>query len=319
MKMNFMKTVLILGLFLIIAISAQAQVQDTTNIWATFYDDASTFNGELLPVGSIVDAFDPDGINCGRFYVHTVGHYGFMIVYGDVAGEPDEGAVYGDPIKFEINGKLATIVSGDSTWDSSADPKEVELSAGSTILISAVELPNDTIISPGNTVKLKVRVQNDGDGIDFYSVTAENSHFEFIAEPQDSFSYAEPGEAVDVFFDIIVPTWVSNDDTVSVVTYSVFSNLDPTQKVDGTVTIYMSVTDAPEGPFSLLPDGFNLAQNYPNPFNPVTNISFTLPEKSSAKLEIIDILGRYVEVLDLGLKLNTMLPALPAVFISIAW
>jgi photosystem II stability/assembly factor-like uncharacterized protein len=37
---------------------------------------------------------------------------------------------------------------------------------------------------------------------------------------------------------------------------------------------------------------YRLNQNYPNPFNPVTNISFSLPFKSSVLLKVFDVLGR---------------------------
>jgi hypothetical protein len=42
---------------------------------------------------------------------------------------------------------------------------------------------------------------------------------------------------------------------------------------------------------------FILGQNYPNPFNPVTAIRYELPQSSSVKLSIYDLLGREVSVL----------------------
>ncbi len=55
-----------------------------------------------------------------------------------------------------------------------------------------------------------------------------------------------------------------------------------------------------------LPRDFQLAQNYPNPFNPVTEIEFTLPVRSRARLSIYNVLGRSVRtVIDRELPAGT--------------
>lgn len=84
---------------------AQAQVIPTTT-WTDFQSNSSTANGVPLPVGSIVQAFDPQGIMCGEFVTHTEGSYGYLHVYGDDPTTPgvDEGAVTDDTITFRIQG-----------------------------------------------------------------------------------------------------------------------------------------------------------------------------------------------------------------------
>jgi hypothetical protein len=46
-----------------------------------------------------------------------------------------------------------------------------------------------------------------------------------------------------------------------------------------------------------IPSSFFLTQNYPNPFNSTTMIQYDLPKTSNVALEILDILGRKVDVL----------------------
>lgn len=46
---------------------------------------------------------------------------------------------------------------------------------------------------------------------------------------------------------------------------------------------------------SEIPDEFSISQNYPNPFNPVTNINFSIPEKSFVKVSVYDMLGKRIQ------------------------
>ena len=49
-----------------------------------------------------------------------------------------------------------------------------------------------------------------------------------------------------------------------------------------------------------IPTEFNVFQNYPNPFNPSTSIKYGLPEVSTVKINVFDIMGRQVVQDDLG-------------------
>ncbi|MEW5995365.1 MAG: FlgD immunoglobulin-like domain containing protein, partial [Candidatus Zixiibacteriota bacterium] len=101
-----------------------------TNEWVNYFCSTNTYLGHPLPVGSVVDAFDPDGIHCGTFYVHTPGHYGFMPVYADDPYNPgDQGAEPYDLIRFYVNG-IEAVTTGNTMWTEHGDTNEVCLEAG---------------------------------------------------------------------------------------------------------------------------------------------------------------------------------------------
>ena len=51
-----------------------------------------------------------------------------------------------------------------------------------------------------------------------------------------------------------------------------------------------------------LPAVLDLEQNYPNPFNPVTSIRYKLPVRASVRLEVFDLLGSRVSLLEEGYR-----------------
>ncbi len=308
-KLILAKTVCVFALILFSAVTASTQ--QLPNEYTEYFDSTSTFNGAPILAGSIVDAFSEDGALCGSFTVFDPGHYGFMPVYGDDPGIPYDGAASGDSISFEINGRPATIVSGDPTWDGNpaAEPKQVKLDVPAlevTVSIEAVEFPSDTAVQPGEVHKVWVKVRNNGNGLDFYGLTVSNSQPDFGEVIPSTVVYADSGAVASLWFYIEVPSFTTiPDDTVSTVSFSVFSKLDPTKSVAGTFDVAMYVEgglDATDGSGGLLPDRFAVDQNYPNPFNPSTSISFNLPTASSVTFEVFDILGRSVDLRDLGFR-----------------
>ncbi len=45
----------------------------------------------------------------------------------------------------------------------------------------------------------------------------------------------------------------------------------------------------------IIPSSFQLRQNYPNPFNPSTSIRFDIPNSSSVRVSVYDVMGREIE------------------------
>ncbi len=295
---NRLKTAVLAAAIVIIAASpAQSQVP-----FCIFFDSTSTFDNKPVPVGSIIEAFDSSGVSGGKFTVHTAGFYGFFAVLGDDPFTPgiDEGPEAGETVRFTINGRDATVTSGDPTWQN-LDTNLVSLSANSTLIaLSGVSYPNDTLVGFNRWVGVVVAVRNDGDGLDFYGINAVSSKG-WTIQPQTHFDYAEPNDTAYLYFEIFVPNWFPGGDTTDFISYSVFSYLDTSKHVDSSFTMTASITTGIDDEIDgILPSGFVLEQNYPNPFNPTTNIAYTLPSRTDVLLQIYDILGREIETIDLG-------------------
>ncbi len=294
-----------------LGIGVSAQTITPTPYFTSFTDTliASTYNGQLLAVGTVIQAYDPSGIYCGTDTVRlSGGHaiFGYFSVYGDDPGTLlDEGASAGETITFKINGRTATVTHGDATWTDKS-LKSVTLSATATIAMTGISYPADTLVMPGDTGRFHVEVRNDGNGTDFYGVKMSMSHtsgttnFDWESFPPDSVIYAGVGQTVSVYFSARAPIFVSTpDDTINTVSYTVFSEVDTTVTVTGSFNMIMSLTDIDEDGV-VMPGSFALYQNYPNPFNPTTNIAYQLPTGSRAQLDVYDVLGRVVESRDLG-------------------
>lgn len=111
---------------------AQAVVPTTS--WMNFYGLESTLDGQPLPVGAVIRAYDPQGVVCGEVLVTHAGWYGLMPVYADdPLTEVDEGAVPGDRIELTVNGVAATVTGPDEpVWVAFGVKMEVNLAASTS-------------------------------------------------------------------------------------------------------------------------------------------------------------------------------------------
>lgn len=308
MKKNYFILLAVVLLIFSAAFSVQADPEKAPE--AVFFRGAVTIDGNPAPIGTVVDAYDPDGIHCGQFIVgalvDSVGIYGNLAVANDDPDEVgDQGCLPGDTVFFEVNGISASfaIVSGDILWTSNGAVNEVNLAVtGQTVAMTIVETPNDTLVAPGWTISMRVGIQNDGNAIDFYSVVSDDDPSPspgWTTVDQDSVSHAAPGATAYVYFDVVIPIFGGGSDTAMVVPYMVQSNVDPSVNYSGTVTLYKSITDVGDE-WVLIPGAFQLFQNYPNPFNPSTVISYNLPTAAEVNFEIYNVLGQKVDQLTLG-------------------
>jgi len=132
----------LLVLALTLAYSSTPVKGDPAPEWVNFFSGNTTFLCQPVPVGTVIAAFDPQGVKCGEFTVVTAGKYGLMACYRDDPVTPeDEGPLPGEPISFKINGLPATPVprslngtpvppSTIVTWTSFSDRWEVDLHVG---------------------------------------------------------------------------------------------------------------------------------------------------------------------------------------------
>jgi hypothetical protein len=109
--------------------SGEATVLHHTYSWVNAYSMNSSLDGIPLPVGSVVEAFDPEGTLVGRIEVNQEGCYGVMALYQDDPETPlDEGVSPGDRLAFSVNGFSADVLGPDEpVWTVTGDLLQLDL------------------------------------------------------------------------------------------------------------------------------------------------------------------------------------------------
>jgi hypothetical protein len=114
------------------AASMEASRLVATPTWINLYGMESLLGDEPLAPGTVIEAFDPQGVLCGRVVVDRLGKFGLMPVYGDDPFTPrDEGALPGDIIELRVNSVQAATSPTRVVWSSLGDLLRVEIDASS--------------------------------------------------------------------------------------------------------------------------------------------------------------------------------------------
>ncbi len=93
--------------------------------WVNLYCELSYFDDMPLPLGTVIEAYDPRGNICGSWEVSEVGRYGFMPVYAnDPYSGNDIGFLPGEMITLKVNGYNVDPLGGPLYWGENGDRYE---------------------------------------------------------------------------------------------------------------------------------------------------------------------------------------------------
>lgn len=297
--------IVIMALMVAIGMTATSMGQVVpTNVWTDFGGTECTVNGEQVGAGSVIEAFDPEGILCGQRTVTAAGRYIGMPVYGDddFTSGVDEGCESGDAVLFKIDGKVAyKLGPGSDIWSGLGPLRLMNLATSDiTIFDLSVIGPDGGAGEAGTEVIYQVDVYNNGDGVDLVTLEASSQNgWSTSVDSNPDGNYIGAGEHITVEVRVSIPagTIIGAQDILTLTAASRF-NVAETYDKEVTTTVDES-TDVADGGYAI-PGQFSLGQNYPNPFNPETKIAFALDKTSDVTLEVFDILGRKVSTLHSG-------------------
>ena len=125
-----------------------------------------TVDGEAVPAGTVIEAYDADGTLCGSATVRTNGSLGLLHLRGDISvSESDEGAVAGETLAFRIRDLDAKLISGPIVWQADGlQEAKLDFASAAALLPRAFALAQN-LPNPFNpTTKIAYAIPGNVDG-----------------------------------------------------------------------------------------------------------------------------------------------------------
>jgi Concanavalin A-like lectin/glucanases superfamily/Secretion system C-terminal sorting domain/Bacterial Ig domain len=209
-----------------------------------------------------------------------------------------------DELSIEIDGnRIATIKTPDENWFGSEtitftakDPSNVSSSKDATFVVSPV---NDYPIINGAPELIEF-VSDTSFTIDIWELVSD------VETDNDLLIYEFNVDSDSILYKF--------DDGTGILTMSAELNFGGEGEIswsvnDSEVTVLDTIHIAVERAViigvddeMIIPDDYVLHQNYPNPFNPSTMVKYGIPEQSNIRIEVFNMLGQSVGLLDNGSK-----------------
>lgn len=274
-----------------------------------FGTDVSGYNGYRVPLTGIVSADTSD---------FPGGNYAFRIYMQNGQG-PWSGihvgtrGSNGNQIRAFQKGDLVTV--NGLIWDDPVTPTfnvtRIDSATSVTIISSGNPVPapevleTNTIGTGGNGIVEKEEWESVLIRYEDVLVTNENADFpsnfgEMYVSDGSGDTRVELEDGRHDYHNLSDPTRLyyvktgSTFDALQGILYYSFGNYKLVPRNNDDFIGYQPVSVEDE---ETIPTEYSLSQNYPNPFNPSTTIKFSVPEESTVRLSIYNLLGQEVNVL----------------------